>query len=79
LQTVSDQTVSVAREVFEEDIVAAAERIFGVKATEMTEKEKREFALAEKYNALIWKSLPASPGKVKIEVLVEKKLPVDKG
>jgi len=77
-QSVSAEIVSLAREVFEENLVEAAERIFGAKAVDMTEKQKREFALATKYNALVWESLPATEGKVKIRVLVERKTPIDK-
>jgi len=77
-QTASAELVSLAREAFEEDIVEAAERIFGAKAVPMTEKQKREYALATKYNALVWESLPAAEGKVKIRVLIERKTPLDK-
>jgi len=76
-QTASAELVSLAREAFEEDIVAAAERIFDVKAVERIEKQKRESALATKYNALVYESLPAAEGKVKIRVLIERKTPID--
>lgn len=54
--------------------IEEAEKIFEAKAEPLTEKETRELALAEKYNALIWKSRKSvDPTKVSIEVLVEEK------
>lgn len=71
---VSAGIIEIALEVFtEEDIVAAAERIFGAKAVDMTDEQKRQFDLAQKYNALVWQALPTVGGKVGIKVLVEVK------
>jgi len=54
--------------------VKDVEEIFGGKVERMTEKEVREAALAEKYNALVYRSRKATdPQKVSIEVLLEKK------
>ena len=54
------------------------EMIFDGKVRWSTEKEVREVALAEKYNALVYKSREAvDPKKVSIEVLLEEKV-VDK-
>lgn len=58
-----------------------AEEIFGAKAVDLTDKEKRELALASKHNALVYRPLPATGDHVKIEVLVKSeqgKLPIDK-
>lgn len=72
-QTVSAEVLAIAREVFEEDIVAAAERIFGVKAEPMTPEQIRQFELARRYNALVYQALPTKNGKVGIVVVVEAK------
>jgi hypothetical protein len=59
--------------------VEDAEAIFGVKAVDMTEKEKREAALATKSGVLAWQSLPAKGDHVKIQPLIKQtRLPLDK-
>jgi len=77
-QDVSNEIVSLAKEVFVEDQVTVAEQIFGGKSEQMDELQLRRSALADKYNALAYEPLPATEGKVKIRVLAERKTPVDK-
>lgn len=58
-----------------------AERIFEAKSEPLTPKEQREFALAVKHGALVYRPLPTTGDTVKIEVLVKSsqgKLPIDK-
>lgn len=77
---VSSELLAIAREVFvEEDLVAAAERIFGAKAVDPTPEQLRQFELAKKYNALVWQPMPTVNGKVGIKVLLTRKSPIDKG
>ena len=84
-QPVSSEVLGIAREVFDDnrplfgdELVAAAERIFGAKAVDATEEQKRQFELAKKYNALVWVAMPTKDGKVGIKVLVTAKKPLDK-
>lgn len=50
--------------------VADAERIFGAKATNLSEREKRESTIAQKHCALVYRSLPGP--EPKIEILLKK-------
>lgn len=49
-----------------------AEKIFGVKAKEMSEYDQRVHSLAEKHGAMVYRRLSKDPEAPKIEVLVKK-------